>query len=569
MWKEKREQILITCVIGVLLLVVAVCCRPVFYLNDDVTMRSILSGSYTGVPDGHAVYMKYPLTGALSILYRIIGGIPWLELFFSCCFLWALWEILSVVKWKAIGLLVSFLFFLPFYLYMHYTVIAAVLAGTAVFLACAEEKRAKSILFWLVAWMVRSQVAYLSLPFLGVALLAGLLQCTEGGVKAYLKKSAGVLAAGVGSLLICVGLHTINYAGEEWQAYLRYNDGRTTLYDYTNFLSTDHYAKHYEQYGMTAEEFAVLNSYNTMLDGSIDEVRMEEVAIAVSAGMTEEKDETAWLKECVKKYYYYIRYPDNIYVVLWLAAVVCSTGVLLFLRQWRSLLLLGCLEGGRSLIWVFLIWKDRFPERVEVTLYILELFLLVGMIRPFLATAVERLNGYIQGMAEEKGTFKKPLMYTIRIGVMVVFCTGLAFLGCQIKADWERAGLQKSVQEEWTILKEYCGNSRETLYLADVFSIVEYSDLLFEQDPENIMMAGGWMSASPLAAERFAAYGATDGAQALFKNENVVFLAEKDRDVSWLEAYLQNRFGACELQSGQEILCGPDKILVEYRVFAE
>ena len=31
--------------------------KPVYYLNDDVTMRSIVSGACTGVPDGHAVYM--------------------------------------------------------------------------------------------------------------------------------------------------------------------------------------------------------------------------------------------------------------------------------------------------------------------------------------------------------------------------------------------------------------------------------------------------------------------------------------------------------------------------------
>ena len=55
---------------------------PVFYLNDDVTMRSILSGAYTGTPDGHAVYMQYPLSGVLAILYRVVGFIPWMELFF-------------------------------------------------------------------------------------------------------------------------------------------------------------------------------------------------------------------------------------------------------------------------------------------------------------------------------------------------------------------------------------------------------------------------------------------------------------------------------------------------------
>ena len=50
-------------------------------------MRDILSGAYAGVPDGHAVYMKYPLTGMLSLLYRLTGKIPWFSAFLAGCFL--------------------------------------------------------------------------------------------------------------------------------------------------------------------------------------------------------------------------------------------------------------------------------------------------------------------------------------------------------------------------------------------------------------------------------------------------------------------------------------------------
>lgn len=574
---------------------------PVFYLNDDVTMRSILSGSYTGTPDGHAVYMKYPLTGILSGLYKIAGDVPWLELFFIGCILWALAELVMNVKHKKTGLLFGGLFLLPFYLYMHYTVIAAILVGTTAYLVCAGKSRIKPVLFWLLAWMVRSQVAYLALPFLGVALLwklqgeyAAWKECatseaiagnipkaSESGAK-FNKKEAGrpgVLimwkkelrgwlktgCMALAGFLVCTGLHHLCYAGKDWQAYLKYNDARTTLYDYTDFLSTDFYAENYEKYAMTESQFIILNSYNTLLDHSIDEEKMEQVAATVSEGMTSRREGPVWLKESVKQYYYQIRYGESIYVWLWLAIFGGLALVVILGRDWISLLLLGCYGGGRSLIWVFLIWKGRFPERIAISLYVIELLLLVGM---------WSLQWDLQ-----KRNFEKLIMYIrkshkFRPGLAVAGRVCLAGMGImlagllvvQIRTDAARAVEKKTLQQEWNVLKEYCGNDCDRLYLIDVFSAVEYSGLSFERDSENLMLAGGWMSASPLAAERFHAFEAGDGAEALFGKDQVSFLAQKDRDLTWLEDYLQERFGACALQATSEIPCSPNKVFVEYKV---
>jgi len=350
MQQEKRKQILIACLAGICLMILSIYCRPVFYLNDDAAMRSILSGSYTGIPDGHAVYMKYPLTGVISIFYRVFKGIPWMELIFLGCIFGILVEINGIFKRKYFGLCVSLLFVFPFFVYMHYTVIAALLAGTAVLLACEDKKDVKVVAFWLLAWMIRSQVAYLSLPFLGVSLLMKLIRYPKEYKRGYLKDTVKVLCIGGAVFLLCSGLNHLCYANAGWKSFLHYNDARTNLYDYTNFLSTDIYEEKFEQYGMNAEEFAILNSYNTILDSTIDQAKMEYVAAAVSKGMLEEQDRAAWLKESVKRYYYCVRYPDNIYVVLWLAMVLFLAAVLLVLKKWWGVLLLAVLECGRSSI---------------------------------------------------------------------------------------------------------------------------------------------------------------------------------------------------------------------------
>lgn len=61
-------------------------------LNDDTMMRDIMSGVYSGTPDGHNMQTLYPLGAFLALCYRICGTFPWYGTFlFLCqfgCFFW-------------------------------------------------------------------------------------------------------------------------------------------------------------------------------------------------------------------------------------------------------------------------------------------------------------------------------------------------------------------------------------------------------------------------------------------------------------------------------------------------
>ena len=56
-----------------------------FDLNDDVTMKDILSGIYTGTPAGHNIQMLYPISAFISLFYRVYRGLDWYGIFL--CFL--------------------------------------------------------------------------------------------------------------------------------------------------------------------------------------------------------------------------------------------------------------------------------------------------------------------------------------------------------------------------------------------------------------------------------------------------------------------------------------------------
>ena len=94
--------------IGVLLIVLLnAIAMGVFFdfyydLNDDTMMKDIMSGRYSGTPDGHNMQTLYPLGFFLSLLYRLCGGIPWYGLFlflcqFGCLYLVGLRDRKSVV----------------------------------------------------------------------------------------------------------------------------------------------------------------------------------------------------------------------------------------------------------------------------------------------------------------------------------------------------------------------------------------------------------------------------------------------------------------------------------------
>ncbi len=539
--------VLIPCIVGITMFIQP----PVFYLNDDVTMRSILSGAYTGTPDGHAVYMQYPLTGILALLYRICGSLPWLELFFTACVVTGMSLVALQFKQPIIGMLVSVVVYMPFYLYMHYTLIAALMGATAVFLVMRGKHKVWSLVFVAVAYMIRSQVGLLCLPFVACAWVWQIVIRPKAEWKKEVLEALKWLGCLSVVLFLSAVIHSLCYSSEEWKSYLAYNDSRTLLYDYTNFLSTDYYAGNFASFGMTEEEYMVLSSYNTMLDSGIDEVKMQQVAEAVAAGMKQNVGFGQQIKECVQKYYVQIRYNDVPYNYVWVAAYLLLAVGFVLCRKWLPLLILTALGTGRSAVWMYLLWKGRFPERVSLSLYVIELMLLLGM-GLYLTTLSNRF--------QEK---RIRIASWILIAVLVLAC------GYEWKATDAKVQERVEIQAGWDTLKGYCAKEEERLYLVDVFSVVEYADHAYAKDAENIMLMGGWMSAGPLAEEVFAGFGAKDAAEALYYCDEVSLIAATDRDMLWLEEYLQECFGACELVAVGDITWRGGKGFTEYVIRTE
>lgn len=549
---------------------------PVYYLNDDVTMRSILSGACTGIPDGHAVYMKYPLTCLLAGLYRISGGmgvfIPWFDLFLAGCILltgsavlaacWELWQRASN-KERLMAVLLGIMLFaallLPQYLYLHYTIVAAILAGGALFLWTAGAARGAALPMLGLCYLVRSQVFFLALPFLLVAVLYNLLHASWGdGAPEGADFRRRLEQQGIFLLILALatglfwGIDRIGYGSESWQSYRKYNDSRTELYDYTDFLSTDQYQENYEELGLNWEQYQVLSHYDTILDQDIDAQMLDQAAgsirqIWADAGAGQN------LRQWAGAYYRHVRYGGRPYSLVWAGCFTVLMVLLVFFRKWVRLLLMAALAAGRSVIWIYLMAKGRFPERIWLSLYIIEICLLLGML--------------LRECAESRKTCAEGWKRLLPLSVLAL-C--LMLFGGIIPGQLLRAGqevrAQQEKQDQWNVLTGSLEEQQEAcLYLADVFSTVAYAGEVYEKDSGKVLLLGGWLTQSPLIQQRLAQYNAADGAEAL-QHPQVRLLAAGDRDIAWLESYLQQRLGIAELKVRDSIVCGDGVEFVVYQL---
>lgn len=487
---------------------------PVFYLNDDVAMRSIMSGAYTGSPDGHAVYMKYPLTWLLSLLYRIAGWVPWMEIFFLICIVAGI-----VLVWRnvrkenpAVGCLTMMALLVlgvPLCFYMHYTLVAAYMAGIGILLYGKEQRKGVSMLFLFLSYLVRSQVFFLAIPFLFVIFL------WEGKetLKVYRRAILCVLCA----VIVSAGIHALAYNVGAWRGYNRYNDVRTQLYDYTDFLSTGEYVSNPQKYGMTDAQCEVYSSYNLLLDDSINADSMQNLEKEISNYMKERRDEMEYLVSCLKSYYIYIRYDDRNMHLLLLAAYLVLAVDLLAEKAWTKLLLTGCLAGGRSLIWVYLIWQGRFPERVRDSLFYIELLLLIGMWLGSKTSAKRRTVG----------------------SICLLLVVSIFGIGHGMETSKNVQAINET-QRQWDHLVEYCEEESDRLYLIDVFSSVAYAGRLFEKDAANMQLMGGWLSGSPIASDKMS------------DAKKVSVVVRSDRTYEWMESYLKEKYGVGEFTATPE-----------------
>ena len=537
-----------------------------FDLNDDVLIKDILSGAYTGAPEGHNIQMLYPISLFISLFYRLGVNIDWYGIFLCglqyLCFgvvVFKSVELTEDVRKKAVVALAEFVFimgfFMPHLLFVQYTVVCGVLSATAAFLIItADEKgieNSLALVFIIVAFLLRSEMLLLTLPMVGVAILIKFLCVSKetGNINSSLGKYTIFCIVIIGALLIGTFLNNLAYSSPEWKEFNRFFDNRTELYDFQFIPDYAENREFYESIGLSESQQKLLTNYNFGLDDSINADVLAKVAEYAKSIKGEEAPFFVRLKDSVKQYIYRLHhvetlrtyeypmtdFPWNILVLILYPAVLVvsmladeSTGSRRT-RLGRILFFLITLFACRTALWLFIIIRGRDPIRITHPLYLVEILILLGML----------LN------EERHGKKASEVAALVAMAVMLVI--GVFALPMQLNITKKEQLLRSEMLANYGKLEEYVRNHDDSFFFYDVYTSVSYasvaegevatySEKLFENVDNscyNRDILGGWASKSPLAIKKLKDAGFDNASEALLEPGSY-FVQNKTESVDWL-----------------------------------
>lgn len=537
-----------------LLFVISIFFDFYYDMNDDLLIHDIISGVYTGSPQGHNIQMLYPLSFLLSIPYQMVRGMNWYGIFLVSmqfvCFYLITNRVLSYIEkklYKIVAIIPITFFFLAFCYYnlvnVQYTASSGIIiaTGTILFLLGRSDVSWKeylklnigNIILILVGFCMREEMGLLMFPFVCVA---GLIKWC-GEAKIFTKDNICKYLLVFGTLLVsmsaCFIINISAYSSTEWKAFLKFFDARTTLYDYGSVPGYDENEDFYVENGITREQVALIENYNFGLDDTIDENIMQLVAdksmedVATSATLIQRVKksivEYKWRTLLFEnKPFQTNDFPANFIVIILYVAVFIMA---ILYKRYRYILLAMILGVVRSGLWLFLIYRMRTPARITMPLYLIESLTLFAMLLYF--TKIRLGNSL--------------MVKIVKVAKVAVLCGLLAVSICSviyIHSDLENIE-EKRVKENmaYNEFLRYAQMNSDCFYFIDVYSSIYFSEKIFEKRENSIgnyAIISSWSARSPLEETKYEKYGINDIHSALIEDGNVYLVNETGKSLDWL-----------------------------------
>lgn len=541
-----------------------------FDLNDDTLIKDILSGAYTGKPEGRNIQMLFPVSFFISIFYFGIKSVDWFGLFlcgcqYLCFFLILKRSVTYGKSWKSkIGILLLgtslfLLFFLQPLVIVQYTITAGLMGGTAAFLLYTTEDNLNwklflkqnviSILLVIVGFYIRTEMMLLLFPLI---CLTGMFKwanekkiITLENIKKYGITIGSILLGMVMGLL----LHQIAYGSAEWKQFQSLFDSRTQLYDFAIPPAYEAHQEFYEEIGLAKSQQQLLVNYNYGIDETIDETVMEEVAIYAKGLAKEEFPVKERLKKSILDYKYRFLhfqfedtyrtdYPYNLCVVILYAGLILIAACN---RRWSYLWRIPLLLLIRSGLWIYIVYGLRTPPRITIPLYAMEALMLSGML-------LEELK---------RNQYKKwfGLCYGVILSILVI--SAWKPMETLLTEEYER---REVVNAEYESFKDYVKKHPNKFYFLDVFSTVAYSEKMFvnvDNTLTNYDIMGGWACKSPIYEEKMQQFSIDSVKEALYQDGNVYIITKEERDLLWLQEFYRDKGIAIEVLHVNSIADSP------------
>lgn len=380
---QEIRQLILIAIISIAISCYALSKTP-FYTNDEILMRSIASGEFTGKPDGHLVYIMSALGWFIAFLYRMIPDVQWYDVL-----LWSLhisslgfisYGVTRFVRndWaRYVGIIFTYIFLVgidfSMLVYSMYTIIAAVLFATGMvylilYIELARTRNVYgivSIVFFMLSLLVRKQVFLMGTPLACLYIFLALIK-NKKNIMVSLTRYGVILFSAI--IVIC-GIEYINYSSEEWREYLELNDNRTVLEDYYGIPVYQFAEESYNKLGWEEADYAVLSMHNIAFSGEFTiESSKELVDAAVAIAKSSKREHRfRYVLSRVKREFFDSVYQPVCIIGLLFAVLSIVLGVAI--KKYHSAFFtIGILVYDLFFSFVFL-YLDRLPERVSYGLY--------------------------------------------------------------------------------------------------------------------------------------------------------------------------------------------------------
>ena len=480
-------------------------------LNDDVLIKDIMAGVYTGTPEAHNMQTLYVLGAFISFLYRLYRGVPWYGLFLCLCQFGSLYligvrllQLCSKRSWKIIRLVIWTLFVWSVLLLhlaaVQYTVTCGIMAATAIFLFMTTERGLSVKTFWrrnipsvllvILAFQLRSEMLLLLFPLVA---LAGFFCWLEE--EAFFRKDNflkyGVVFGTIILGMVCsLLIDSAAYSSPGWRSFRNFFNYRTEVYDFHYDILTDGtHTKQLADLGFSESAQELLANYNYGLDESIDEHAMERLADYTKEYASRNTDIWALLSEKTGQYRYRILHlQDGPYSGLMLFGYCMVLGAGVFeavsyrgIRRFRFLIEAVLLMAVRTVLWLYILLRGRDPVRITHPLYLVEFAVLMGMV--FLRKPKERRE------------------YALCLLVGIWAAAMLGMTPGSIQSAKKDVSQKHSVNNDAQAIAQYCREHADSFYFEDVYSTVSFSQRMFrdvDNSVTNYDIMGVWICKSPL-----------------------------------------------------------------------
>lgn len=504
-----------------ILLLISVFIPITYGINDDVTMRDIASGAMSGSPNGHLIFVKFALGSLIAGFYKIFPGVDWygciwLGLFCLCISLllyrWRYYYVHKKQNFSSFATAFFAMFFilgLEHVVHFQFTIVAAVVAGTAVFFynTIDEKKDGKRqageyvfvlLLMW-TAYCIRSRVFWMAVPFAGLTFLFK---------KDSWKRKCGLLVISLAGIAAISGIERLAYSGQEWKDYLEYNQYRANVYDHYGFPSYEENAEFYRSIGMKGHDIDNLSRYSLFLIDGIETGKMRQ--ISDYAKLQQEKNIT-WLRKvkdgikCAAKGFFE---PENLYLNLFANGILCyNLFYELKKRRKEFFLNLGFLviEG---VIWFYLGYQGRLPARVGGTLLLLVLLS---------AWSVFYQEHQEEMVSEWKSSWVKRILF--------VFLMGIAFINLTVVRKKQTNCFAENKEREQ--LEQYFRSHKANVYFVPTYILSDYIEnfRVFKTfRVSNGFSLGGWSAFMPLKMAGLEHYGILNVERAIIEKDNIYMI---------------------------------------------